>query len=262
MTDSHVSRRKFFTHSAHQTIGVSTGLAAFKACDLNRLARAGSSKRGQGEPATRVLLISGSVSYKSGESLAALQQHLRENYQAKCLRAFSEHNHKLPGLENLEDCDCALFFTRRMEIDGEPLQRIRRYCRRGGAIVGVRSASHGLQNWPEMDQEVFGGDYQGQYDNQITEVKAVEGAKDHPILAGVGPFRSHGTLYKNPHLAPDTTVLLSGEFPGHRQPVAWTRLHHGGGVFYTSLGHPNDFRDPNFLRLLSNALQWSCGRRL
>ena len=41
--------------------------------------------------------------------------------------------------------------------------------------------------------------------------------------------------------------------------MAWTRLHRGGRVFYTSLGQEDDFREPNFLRLLGNAICWASG---
>ena len=69
-----------------------------------------------------------------------------------------------PGLEALDKCDVAVFFTRRLKIDGEQLERgqeVRR--RRGKPIVGIRTASHGFQNWLEMDKEVFGGDYKGHF---------------------------------------------------------------------------------------------------
>jgi type 1 glutamine amidotransferase len=31
----------------------------------------------------------------------------------------------------------------------------------------------------------------------------------------------------------------------------------GRRIFYTSLGHPDDFQDENFQRLLLNALEWT-----
>jgi type 1 glutamine amidotransferase len=33
----------------------------------------------------------------------------------------------------------------------------------------------------------------------------------------------------------------------------------GGQSFYTSLGHPDDFKQKEFRRLLRNALYWSAG---
>ncbi|MBN2474573.1 MAG: ThuA domain-containing protein [Pirellulales bacterium] len=256
MSDSHVSRRKFFMHSAHKTIGVSAGLAAWQACDLSRFALADEPKR-----TLRVCLVSGCPLYKSDESLAALEKYLTARDHVTCSRAFSRNKEELPGLENLDDADCMVLFTRRMQIDGEPLQRIKRFCRRGGAIVAIRTASHALQNWLELDKEVLGGDYDGHFSNPITQVKIVEEAKDHPVLAGVEPFASHGTLYKNAQVADDVTVLLAGSFPEHTHPVAWVRRRQGGRVFYTSLGHPDDFRQESFLRLLANAVEWTCDQQ-
>lgn len=254
MNGSNLSRRRFFIHSAHKTIGVSAGLAAWQACDRNL--SAGADQRGR---PVRVCLASGCALYKSDQSLAALQEYLSARTAIRCSRAFAKADDDLPGLENLERCDCLVLFTRRMTIGGESLDRIKRYCARGGAVVGIRTASHGLQNWLAMDKEVFGGDYQNHYTNETTEVSLAEAAKDHPVLAGIKPFVSRGTLYKNPRIAADTTTLLMGSCPEDRQPVAWTRLHNGGRVLYTSLGHEDDFREPNFLRLLGNAICWASG---
>ena len=253
MSDSDVSRRKFFMHSAHKTIGVSAGLAALQTCDLSQFVTAGETQQ-----VLRVLLISDCPSHKSDDSLAVLEEHLTQRYHVRCGRVFATIEDETPGLERLDDCDCAVLFMQRMKVDGEPLQRIKRYCRRGGAVVGVRTSSHGLGNWLDMDEGVFGGDYQGHYGNKITDVKIVEAAENHPILQGVRPFCSHGALDRNPNIAKNTTLLLTGEFSDHKHAVAWTREPYGGRVFYTSLGHPADFGEPDFLRLLSNALLWAC----
>ena len=53
------------------------------------------------------------------------------------------------------------------------------------------------------------------------------------------------------------TVLLTGSIPDATEPVAWVREKDGRRVFYTSLGHPDDFKDANFNRLLVNALAWT-----
>ena len=260
MTDSGVSHRKFFMHAAHPRIGVSAGLAALTACDLSAFAEV---EETSSPP--KVCLVSGSPTCRSDESLAAFQWYLRSQRGAVCACTLSQSKDGLPGeivgqWENLDGADCMLLFARRMELGGEPLDHIKRYCRRGGAIVGVRTAGQALQDWPEMDKEVFGGDYRGHDSNRTAAVQIVEAARDHPVLAGVGPFVSGGALPKHPNLARDVTVLLHGTVAGHSEPVAWTRLHRGGRVFYTSLGHPNDFRRPEFLRLLANAVHWSCQR--
>jgi type 1 glutamine amidotransferase len=44
------------------------------------------------------------------------------------------------------------------------------------------------------------------------------------------------------------------------EPVAWTvEDDNGQRVFYTSLGSQSDFAQPEFRRLLRNAVYWSAG---
>ena len=57
---------------------------------------------------------------------------------------------------------------------------------------------------------------------------------------------SHGSLYRNTPIADDATLLLTGTTDEATEPVAWTRMNAGGRVFYTSLGHQEDFRDGRF----------------
>jgi putative membrane-bound dehydrogenase-like protein len=209
----------------------------------------------------RVCLVSGSLEYQSDASLAALQKYVEKDFPVRCTRAFRKADDDLPGLENLKTCDVMLLFTRRLTITGKQLDAVKQYCRAGKPIVAVRTASHAFQNWPALDKEVLGGNYQGHYGaGPVVRVQIAAAAKNHPVLAGVKPFTSAGSLYKNPGLARDITLLLVGSIPGHTEPVAWTRRHKGGRVFYTSLGHPKDFQDGDFRRLLVNALFWTAKR--
>src|SRR5207244_13220360 len=108
-------------------------------------------------------LVSGSLEYKSDESLSAFQTYLEDNYNVHCSRAFRKADDDLPGLENLEACDVMLLFTRRLTISGEQLERVKKYCRAGKPIVAVRTASHAFQNWLALDKEVLGGNYKNHY---------------------------------------------------------------------------------------------------
>jgi len=211
----------------------------------------------------RVCLISGSAEYNSDASLARLQEHLEKHYAVKCSRAFAKSDSDLPGLENLDSCDGAVLFTRRLKLKGQQLDQIKKYCLSGKPLVGIRTASHAIQTWLDLDREVFGGDYQNHYnEGPLCEIKVAEAAQDHPILKGFQPYKSVGSLYKNPNVAKDVTVLLTGTLPGHTEPIAWTRLHKGGRVFYTSLGHPKDFAEESYLRLLTQAIFWTAKREV
>jgi putative heme-binding domain-containing protein len=207
----------------------------------------------------KVCLVSGSFEYKSDDSLAVFQKYLEANFPVECtlVSAKTEKDQDLPGLEHLEKCDAAIFFTRRLQLHGAALDKVRAFVKSGKPIVGIRTASHGFQNWLAMDKEVFGGDYKNHFGQKIEcEVTVEPKAKDHPVLRGVGGFKTTGGLYKNPAVASDVTVLLRGTIPQASEPVAWVREKDGRRVFYTSLGTPDDFKDPNFTRLLINGLAW------
>jgi len=123
---------------------------------------------------------------------------------------------------------------------------------------------HGLNCWstfgPDFDKVVLGGSCKGHYAEPKTHVEIAEKAKDRPILVGFKGFDSVGALYINATLAPDCEALLTGTREKKTHPVAWTRTYKGGRVFYTSLGHQQDFQEAMFGRLLVNAVKWSVAK--
>jgi type 1 glutamine amidotransferase/nicotinamidase-related amidase len=210
-----------------------------------------------------VCLVSGSFEYKSDEALGIFKDWLDKNCDVNCTLLCASGWENIPGLEALDTCDVALFFTRRLELKGEQLDRIKRYCESGRPLVAVRTASHGFQKWLAFDREVLGGNYKGHLDEGPTiETFVMPDGKVHPILKDVEPFRSRYSLYKNPDIANDATLLMMGRTPesGGREPIAWTRMYKGGRVFYTSLGGVGDFENSAFARMIANALFWTADR--
>ena len=59
-------------------------------------------------------------------------------------------------------------------------------------------------------------------------------------------------------LSKSATPLLLGSIPKTAaEPIAWiNQTKDDGRVFYTSMGHPDDFNDADFERLMLNALHW------
>jgi type 1 glutamine amidotransferase len=225
------------------------------------LAIVGSASAQEKRMPLKVCLVSGSLEYDSDSSLSLLQKYLEKNDHVICSRAFRKTDSDLPGLESLDTCDVMVLFTRRLTVGGEQLERVKKYCLSGKPVVGIRTASHAFQNWLDLDKVVFGGNYQNHYPaGSATVIAYADKGRDHPILAGVKLVQSAGTLYKNTGLVKDVDVLLTGSIPGHTEPIAWTRAYMGGRVFYTSLGHQQDFQDENFVRMISNAVFWTAKR--
>jgi type 1 glutamine amidotransferase len=209
-------------------------------------------------------MISGSEQYQSEESLLGFKAYLEEHYNVKCTMTLAkDKGSDLPGIEALDGADLMVVFCRRVKVPSEQLERIKEWRRKGKPVIGIRTASHAFQNWLEFDRAILGGDYKGHGGDEQTRILIADDAKDHPILSGVKEWTRPGKLYRNPNLAEDVTVLLTGIGKNDRQPVAWCRTYDkekGGRSFYTSMGYPHDFQNDNFRRLTLNAISWVAKR--
>jgi type 1 glutamine amidotransferase len=213
----------------------------------------------------KVVMFSGSSEYKSNDTLGALKKLLEEKHNCQCvLNVVEEKGTQLTGIEGLETADVAIFFTRRVSLAPDQLEKVKKFITAGKGVVGIRTASHGFQTWLEFDHEILGGSYNNHYGKDVpAEVALDEKGKVHPVLSGIKAFGTEGKLYKNPNIADDATVLLRAKTPEYIEPVAWARDAKAGirgRVFYTSLGVPKDFDDPQFQQLLANAVRWASGK--
>jgi nicotinamidase-related amidase/type 1 glutamine amidotransferase len=193
------------------------------------------------------------------------------------LHASTDDKNDFPGLEALASADALLVGVRRRTPQAEQLQLIRDFVAAGKPVVGIRTASHafslrdkdppaGYAAWPEFDAEVLGGHYTGHHANDLgPTIWTLPAAKENPILRGVpsDEFVSQSSLYKTSPLAKSAVSLMMGRVAGEKleEPVTWTNTtRHGGRVFYTSLGGPEDFAMPQFRQLLTNGIFWALGQ--
>ncbi len=230
-----------------------------------------------GEPRPpKAVFVIGEDEYDTKTTLPAFAKAELEPRGVRC--AFVHEKAESPGdfagIEALKDADVLVLSVRRRTPTVAQLAVIREHIESGKAVVGIRTASHsfdkdpteGREAWHDLDRVVLGGHYEGHYGTKPPEggpsiVRAVSGVASHPILAGFPgtevKFASH--LYKCRDLAKTTRTLLEGHVEGRTElePVAWTNVHRGGRVFYTTLGSPADFETPAFRGLLLNALLWA-----
>jgi type 1 glutamine amidotransferase len=201
--------------------------------------------------------------YEPAKSLAEFKKHLEESYRIECTTSLGGNGKKLDNLAALKSADLLVIFARRMDLPEEQMAIIRAHWEKGKPIVAMRTASHAFQ--PDdnaiFDRKVLGGNYRGSgsYTAPFKAIAAA-GKADHPILAGIKPITSRG-YYGNDKLADDAVVLQVVESERKTpQPVTWVHTYKGGRTFYTSMGVPEDFKDENFRRLLTNAIFWTTQR--
>jgi nicotinamidase-related amidase len=234
-----------------------------------------------GDRRPHMVLIAAEAEYDSRSTLRVFAQtHLEPAYRCTLLAATGAEGSgrdEIPHLAALYDADLVVLSMRRRSLPVTQMDHLERYLRAGKPLVALRTSVVAFQTkrdpepgyvvWDRFDKEVLGCDYQG-YDPKSratgcdvwTEAKAA----GHPILASV-PARFHSPcwLYRQRPLAAGVQVLLSGRWSQEapEEPVAWTTTYQGGRVFYTTLGHPGDFADAAFQRLLLNAIRWALAGR-
>ncbi|HEV8540760.1 MAG TPA: ThuA domain-containing protein [Verrucomicrobiae bacterium] len=209
-----------------------------------------------------IVFITGEFEYHSKETFPEFARGLEQDYKVKTTilqRPDDEKVQSISGLEKLADADLVILMMRRMVLPEDQMALIKKYLDSGKPLIGLRTASHSFENWKEFDREVLGGNYGNHFENdRKTTVTIMPEARDNPILRGVTSFVSDGALYRNTPLQPGSKPLLIGSAMGHPpQPVAWTHEYKSGRIFYSSLGHPNDFKEQSFQNLLHHAIEWA-----
>ena len=228
-----------------------------------------------------ILMVIGEDEYKTEMTLPAFARQELEphGFQVHVVQADPADKNNFPGLaQEVARADLLLISIRRRTPPNEQLEAIRAHLAAGKPLVGIRTASHAFavrdpnsrlannaSTWPEFDAAVLGGHYVGHHgDGPKVAMAVAPGADRHPILRGMDFPRllGSGSLYRVTPLAASTTPLIIGSIPTQSpEPVAWTNSPRAGHprVFYTSLGHPEDFQNPAFRKLLLNGICWTLG---
>jgi type 1 glutamine amidotransferase len=93
----------------------------------------------------------------------------------------------------------------------------------------------------------------------------------HPILRGVENVWGPSDVYAITTLSGDSKPLLLGQVLAGMEPtsppnpakqlvpIAWTKSYKTARVFTTTMGHPGDFLNEGFRRMLVNACYWALG---
>jgi len=113
-------------------------------------------------------------------------------------------------------------------------------------------------------QVMVGGQFVAHPGNIIDYRVEIE-RPDHPITRGMSAFPYRSEQYYM-HVDPSNEVLATTRLTGEHaswaegvvMPVAWTRRHGEGRVFYTSLGHVSaELEHPRAAELLRRGLVWA-----
>jgi type 1 glutamine amidotransferase len=239
--------------------------------------------------ALHLVFVTGDHEYSGEQTLPLLAKELEARYGFLCkvLKASPNQNSEenILGLEALAKADLAIFYLRWRRLPKEQVAHIDAYMKSGKPLFGYRTSSHSfnypkgheLEAWNRWGSEAFGsppgwgGDGHTHFGHESsTDVTVIPAAAGHPILQGVAPsFHARSWLYRVlPNWPPaDAERLLTGKAvnpnkPAEENPVAWAwKNRHGGRVFFTTLGHPEDMALEPVQRLSVNAIFWLLDRK-
>ncbi|KAA3608661.1 MAG: FAD-dependent oxidoreductase [Planctomycetota bacterium] len=204
----------------------------------------------------------------------------------------------ISGLHRLAEADLMVLFTRFRQLPDDQLRLILDFAESGKPMVGFRTATHPFRypdhhpraeemnrQWPAR---IFGQGWithHGHFDDgeqPLTEVQVISERSNHPILRGIQAFPAYSWLYHveggGDTLQGNCEPLLTGtalrsshqdakrldRFP-LQNPVAWTKHYTGKSqktarVFFSTLGHPYDFQNPQMRRLAIQGILWALNR--
>ena len=252
-----------------------------------------------------VVLIASDHEYKSEEALPELGRILAKHHGAKCTVLFGVDpktgeikpgTSNIPGTDALKTADLMVIFTRFQNLPAEQMQPIVDYLNRGGAVIGLRTATHGFQipkdspfakyawNYPGEEfkngfgRQILGETWVGHYGpnhKSSTRLDIVPGKAAHPVLTGVKEMWAEvGAYNANPIEGSEVLAMaqpLTGMTPDSPtdetkkpMPGAWVRTYKSvsgkeGRVFASTYGASGDLLNEGFRRMLVNACFWTLG---
>ncbi len=188
-------------------------------------------------------------------------------------------------LSPIESAEVVLVFADGVDSPAAELERLRTHCAAGRGVVAMRCNGSAFSGWPAFEREVLGGEIglRGQGQEQAPyPVDFGEPRREHPIVEDMEPFTGFGTPATNLRLGEVAggaevgeavlDVVAESVLPDGRVPTAWTFQGAVASVpaqgcqqsasraVATTLGHPRDFWEYDFLRLIENAVLWAGGR--
>jgi type 1 glutamine amidotransferase len=84
---------------------------------------------------------------------------------------------------------------------------------------------------------------------------------EHPITRGIKDYETHDETYFGFGVEKDSHPLLTTEESTSSKVIAWAKTYEAARVVYIQSGHDHlGYENPNFQRLLRQAIQWTAKR--
>jgi len=234
--------------------------------------------------AKKVMFLLGDPEYDSHLSMPPVAKELEDKHGLDVTVSLStvipdEPNFEVsewPGIEKLADADLLVLFTRFRNLAPKHVEMLQSYMVSGRPIVGLRTTTHAFHFPPESPYLLWnkgfgfnlcGTPWRYHYGHESeTDVKVIPEKADHPLMEGVPTeFHVRSWLYDVLPLPESCVPLMTGTSVGESykgddrrvNPVTWTNKCFDSTVFFTTMGHPDDFKVEGFRKVLFNGILWA-----
>jgi hypothetical protein len=223
MARSSTMHRRLYIHPAHRTVGVPGGSFEMKPYCWRET---WSSSSMSAEP-MRVALVFHRQDHDARKRLAFTEQVLLGQCDARFDRVAFEALEARPLPNTLIEADAVVWLGQGLQI---------------------------ARHWVDFEENDRVKEDLPQCSSSEIEIRA--SFPGHPVLEGVRSFSTKCGFCLSLDIPEEATCLMTAQLNGECMPAAWTRYGRRGRVFSTLLGSAEDFRRPDFVRLMLNAIEW------
>ena len=205
----------------------------------------------------KIVLVSGDEEYRSEEALPQLAKILTTHHGFNSQVLFAQdpevpgvinanYLNNIPGLENLNDADLMVIFTRFRALPDDQMAHIENFIKAGKPVIGIRTATHAFNfskvedssykhygNYYDGDDEWKDGfgrlvlgekwiSHHGHHRHQSARGVTAPGAASHPILNGI----ESGDIW-----GPSDVYGVRLPLPGDSQPLVLGQVINRAGEY-------------------------------
>jgi type 1 glutamine amidotransferase len=223
---------------------------------------------GAEEGRIRVLLVYGGHDFQTNELFSVFQNNpeidVRPVEQPQAQEWF--------GATHASQYDVLVFYDMWQNLSESAKRGLIGLLKDGKGLVALHHSLCSYQGWDEYPR-IIGGRYHLQkWTDKGVEKPASTYKHDvdctvrvadpnHPVTRGIQDFKIHDETYGGFEVGPESHVLLTTDEPTSGPKIAWTTTYAQARVATIQLGHDAQaYRNPNFQRLLAQALRWTARR--
>ncbi len=177
------------------------------------------------------------------------------------------HPHPMAFRPKLTGFDVIVLYDMLDSLEPPKQKRLQEFLAAGKGLVVLHHALINYGSWTWWQEEVSGGRYirkgeelpPSEFEHDLN--MHIRSVAEHPITQGLGSFEIIDEAYKGMWFSPRIKVLLETDHPAADRPVAWIGPHEKSRVAVIQLGHGREAHEnPNYKRLVHNAILWAAGR--